>query len=161
VTDTILLLLHCFHIAHSQFIGLYALTAVPCGAGRAYITWRRIGGHLPRIVANMRGKLGSTRGPRLTYAAALATIGAASQDAFRSMPALTGIDIARISPTTLCEADARVWVQQCAGFTEAVADIGLSCVIFHLAPYAMVPWLLAFIITDRDDWINSEPCMYI
>jgi hypothetical protein len=68
-------------VAHtSQFIGLCAAFAVPYGAVRAYITWRRIGGHLPCIIAHMSGKLGSTRGPRMTYAAALATIGAASQD---------------------------------------------------------------------------------
>jgi hypothetical protein len=109
----------------------------------------------------MSGKLGSTTGPRMTYAAALAAVGAASQDMLRSMPALTGINIARICPTTLCEADTRVWVQQCAFITELVADIGASCVIFHSAPYAMIPWLLALLNTDRDDWTYSEPCMYI
>jgi hypothetical protein len=85
-------------------------TAVPYGAVRAYITWRRIGGHLPCIVANMSGTLGSTAGPRMTYA----------------------------------EAETRVWVQQCAWFIEVIAGVG--------APYAMVPFVSALIIIDKDEW---------
>jgi hypothetical protein len=99
----------------------------------------------------------------MTYAAALAASGAASQDLLRNIPALTGINIARISPTTLCEADTRLWVQQCAWFAEVIAGVGVlvGCVILHLTPYAMVPFISAAIIIDGDDWTYSEPCMYI